>query len=46
MYILFAEGQAVRFTLGQVCVTPGALVALTEGGIHPVELLTRHAAGD
>lgn len=46
MYILFAEGQAVRFSLGQVCATPGALAALTEAGVHPVELLTRHAAGD
>lgn len=34
------------FPLGQVVVTPGALEALSEACVAPVELLARHQAGD
>ncbi len=34
------------FALGQVVITPGALVALASSGQTPEALLTRHAQGD
>jgi hypothetical protein len=36
----------MRFSLGQVVATPGALDVLREAGIAPVALLARHARGD
>jgi hypothetical protein len=36
----------MRFSLGQVVATPGALDALEEAGQQPRELLMRHASGD
>jgi hypothetical protein len=35
-----------RFSLGQTCVTPGALQALVEAGQTGQELFARHQAGD
>ena len=37
---------AVKFELGQLVATPGALAALAESGESPGGFLTRHAAGD
>jgi hypothetical protein len=36
----------MRFPLGQIVATPGALQALKEAGQHPTEFLSRHASGD
>ncbi len=36
----------MRFPLGRVVATPGALAALEEAGTDAVALLRRHAAGD
>ena len=36
----------LRFRLGQVVGTPGALRALEEAGQNPAEFLTRHVTGD
>ncbi len=36
----------MRFPLGQVVATPGALDALAGAGRTPAEFLARHAAGD
>ena len=36
----------MRFPLGQVVATPGALDALAGAGRTPAEFLDRHAAGD
>ena len=36
----------VKFPLGQVVVTPGALQALEEAGQSPVDFLRRHVVGD
>lgn len=36
----------ILFELGRVVATPGALRLLAEAGLHPDELLVRHAAGD
>ena len=36
----------VRFNLGHVVATPGALEVLRDGGITPLDLLGRHARGD
>jgi hypothetical protein len=42
-----AEGCAVvKFTLGHMVATPGALRLLEEHGISPITLLSRHAQGD
>ena len=38
--------KAVRFPLGQVMATPGALRALTEASVSPAVLLQRHQQGD
>ncbi len=37
---------SVRFDLGQVVATPGALEALREAGQQAAEFLSRHLAGD
>jgi hypothetical protein len=37
---------AVRFSLGQLVATPGALDALTRTGENPLRYLARHATGD
>jgi len=37
---------AVRFDLGPIVSTPGALEALAACGMDPLQLLRRHAAGD
>jgi len=37
---------AVLFPLGRIVATPGALTALGNAGVDPVELLTRHLSGD
>lgn len=39
-------GEAQRFSLGQIVATPAALNAFADAGIHPAELIGRHAAGD
>jgi hypothetical protein len=36
----------VRFQLGTICATPGALEALDASGETPNHFLARHAAGD
>jgi hypothetical protein len=36
----------VKFSLGQVVATPGALAALEQAGQNAFELLSRHARGD
>ncbi len=38
--------QPVKFPLGQVVATPGALKALEEARQSPAEFLARHRAGD
>lgn len=38
--------QEVRFDLGPVVSTPGALRAMEKCGVTPLEYLTRHARGD
>jgi len=40
------EGGPVRFELGRVVATPGALDAMEEAGTEPSELLRRHLVGD
>lgn len=42
----FADTPRMRFPLGRVVATPGALTALTEAGEDPTTFLDRHAAGD
>jgi len=37
---------APLFPLGRVVATPGALAALAEASAEPLDLLSRHAAGD
>ena len=41
-----SRAPKLRFSVGQVVGTPGALQALEEAGQHPVELLARHVTGD
>ena len=36
----------IRFELGQVVATPGALQAMEAAGVTPVDLLRRHLQGD
>lgn len=36
----------LKFDLGQILATPGALSALEQYGIRPLQLLARHAMGD
>ncbi len=36
----------MRFPLGQLVATPGALRALQAAGQHPLEFIARHVAGD
>ena len=38
--------RALRFILGHVVATPGALETLQEAGITPLDLLSRHGSGD
>lgn len=38
--------QGVSFSLGQIVATPGALAALENAGIAPIEFLQRHSSGD
>jgi hypothetical protein len=38
--------KELRFSLGQVVGTPGALHAFEEAGQHPAEFLSRHVSGD
>lgn len=38
--------QQPLFSLGQVVVTPGALIALEKAGQTPLEFLARHVRGD
>jgi hypothetical protein len=40
------EETIMRFALGQIVATPGALRALEEAGQSPSEFLRRHADGD
>ena len=35
-----------RFSLGRLLATPGALRAMQDAGVHPSQLLKRHAHGD
>lgn len=36
----------VKFNLGQIVATPGALAAFEESSEHPIDYLRRHQAGD
>ena len=38
--------NAIRFSLGSVVATPGALELIQQAGISPHELLARHQRGD
>jgi hypothetical protein len=38
--------MAIRFELGRLVATPGALAALRDLEIHPLSLVKRHLAGD
>lgn len=38
--------RAIRFELGQVFITPAALMAVTEAHVTPQALLARHQTGD
>jgi hypothetical protein len=38
--------MAIKFRLGQVVATPGALAALEESAQSPLDFLARHASGD
>ena len=40
------DANAPLFNLGQVVITPGALEALTEREVIPLDLLARHLRGD
>ena len=40
------QTQQVRFNLGQIVATPGALEALSVTGEQPYEFLNRHQQGD
>ena len=44
--VVHMNNPQVRFPLGQVVVTPGALHALEEAGQSPVDFLRRHVTGD
>lgn len=46
MKSLLIYGEAKRFSRGQIVATPAVLNAFADAGIHPAELLGRHAAGD
>ena len=41
-----ARRRPVQFPLGEVAVTPAALVAVTTAGLRLTDLLDRHARGD
>ena len=36
----------MKFCLGKLVATPGALAAITESGQHPWDFVVRHMAGD
>jgi hypothetical protein len=36
----------MKFSLGKLVATPGALAAITESGQHPWDFIVRHMAGD
>ena len=38
--------RSLKFSLGQVVATPGALSLLNEQQVHPIDLLERHVRGD
>ncbi|GIW93921.1 MAG: hypothetical protein KatS3mg110_1962 [Pirellulaceae bacterium] len=40
------RSEQKKFELGEVYATPGALEALLDAGQQPIELLSRHVAGD
>ena len=44
--VVHMNNTQVKFPLGQVVVTPGALQALEEAGQSPVDFLRRHVVGD
>ena len=44
--MVMATRTTIRFPLGRVVATPGALKAIEESGGHPKEYLDRHASGD
>lgn len=44
--VMVAPRQLVRFELGEIVATPGALQLLKRAGISPVSLIIRHASGD
>lgn len=39
-------GHGPAFSLGRLLATPGALEALAGRGLTPIDLISRHAAGD
>ena len=41
-----SRNQVIRFPLGQIVATPGALRLLERHGISPTSLLARHVQGD
>jgi hypothetical protein len=40
------SAATVRFELGQLVATPGALEALAEAGHQPMEFIRKHVSGD
>lgn len=44
--VLAREWGRVKFPLGRVVSTPGALAALEATGQHPLSFITRHVSGD
>ncbi len=46
MAAILCEEVAMRFPLGRIVATPGALRALEEAGQTPAEFLDRHVEGD
>ena len=43
---MIANNTSLRFPLGRLVATPGALEALQEAGQSPTEFLDRHISGD
>jgi hypothetical protein len=44
--VMVAPRHPVRFSLGEIVATPGALQLLKHAGISPIWFITRHASGD
>jgi hypothetical protein len=44
--VILMAVSTLRFSLGSVVATPGALALLAQHGVEPAELLSRHLSGD